>query len=403
MEISHIILAKEKGDVLTDFEIDFIVKNFTNGTISKEDMTKFLLLVFRKGLSVEETYALTRAMLKSGKIIDLSELGDTVDKHSTGGVSDSTTLIVVPIFALLGLECLKMSGGALGHTGGTADKIKVFEGLRNKFTTEQALKIIKEHGACFIVASDDLAPADRVIYNLRDEIGAINSIPLIASSIMSKKLACGAQTIVLDVKYGNGAIIKSKPEAEKLAQLMFKIGTLYGRKMCYLLGDMNQPLGQCVGNVMEVLEVIETLKFAPRTPLLEHSLAIVVKATATSGKMSEDEAYKTALELVTSGKALKKLKEIIKAQGGSLELFERKFAPDIIINSMSEGKITNISTERLGLNNRALSRYLNYKGFKILKRLGDNVKIGEPLVEIYSESIFKGYRDVFLNCFRIEK
>lgn len=384
MDFNHIISLKEQGKKLSYEQIKFMIDGFVSGNITKQDMGRFLVAIYKNSLCKKETYYLCDAMIAQSKNLDLSCLENTVDKHSTGGISDSTTLIVVPLFALLGYSCLKMSGGALAHTGGTADKIKIFKGLKNDLSLSQAIEIAKNCGGCFITQSDELALADKKIYSLRNEIDAVMNIPLIATSIMSKKIACGAQNIVLDVKFGNGALLKTKQEARKLGRLMKFLGECYGKNVAIVYGEMNQPLGKCVGDFMEVYEVIQTLKNAEKSPLLKHSIDIVSKIAKRQG---DRQFKKQCFNLVKEGKVLEKLKQIVSMQGGSVTLFSLDIKPwhDVVF-SKNEGTLTKIDCERLGNLDHEMKKVSGYLGFKILKRLGDTVEFNEPIFEVFFEN-----------------
>lgn len=384
MDFNEIISLKEQGKKLNSKQINFMIDGFVNGGINKEAMGRFLVAIYQNSLCKKESYYFCDSMIAQSKNLDLSCLENTVDKHSTGGVSDSTSLIVVPLFALLGYTCLKMSGGALAHTGGTADKIKVFKNLKNELSFSQAIEIAKKCGGCFVTQSEELAIADKKIYALRNEIDAVMSIPLIATSIISKKIACGAQNIVLDIKFGNGALLKTKQEAKKLGRLMKYLGECYGKNVSLIYGDMNQPLGKYVGDFMEVLEVIQTLKKAEKSPLLMHSIEIVAKVAC---KHNEKHQFKKhCYELVKNGKVLDKLKEIILMQGGDESLFS--FNYDIwheAIFAKNEGILTNIDCEGLGNFDHKMKSVDGYLGFKILKRLGERIEFNEPVFEVYFE------------------
>jgi pyrimidine-nucleoside phosphorylase len=382
MKIQDIIEKKQNKQRLTENEIAFVVSGFSSDEISKQEMTLFLRAVVKNDLDEKETFFLTKAMLASGEKYDLSTYKNTIDKHSTGGVSDNTTFIVVPLFALFGFTCIKMSGGALGHTGGTADKIKVFKGINNQLTKEEIDKVVSKTGACFITSSQHIAPADKKIYALRDEIGAMSN-SLIASSIMSKKLATGNKNLILDVKYGNGALVESKKQAKKLALLMKKIGEFYGVETSFVLGDMNQPLGQAIGNTAEVFEVLANLQTAQKTRLLKHSLRIVAHALAKPLKKNKSKIYKAAYEMVKNGKVLAKLKEIIIAQNGK---FFGNFIlkPVSFIEAEENKKIKKIDTKKLGLIDKELRQtHENYQGFQILVSKGQKVVKGQGLFQLY--------------------
>lgn len=389
MDVEEIIKKKEKGKRLSYAEIFFMIHGFVTDSIDKQNMSRFIVSIYNNSLNKTETCFLCDAMLKQSKVLDLSELGTTIDKHSTGGVSDSTTLIVVPLFALLGFKCLKMSGGALGHTGGTADKIRVFSGLNNELDQASALEITKMYGGCFVTSSKELALADKKIYALRNEIDCVMNIPLIASSIMSKKIACGADNIVLDVKYGNGALMKNKAEAIKLGKTMKFIGEYYGKKVSIVYGDMNQPLGQCIGNYMEVLEVINDLKSHKKSNLIVHSIKIVSKGVAKLVGKTQRDMEKELYLKIKNGEVLEKLKDIVRAQGGDLKLFKEPFPqPSKTIFSEKQGKLKFVDCENLGLLDHELSQNPNYLGLKLLKKLGEKVNLNEPIIEIYYSKDF---------------
>lgn len=381
--MSEIIAHHQNKITLTQSEIEFAVNSFVSGQTSEKEMTDFLLSVVEHDLNEEETFYLTKVMLKSGQVMDLSDFSDTIDKHSTGGVSDSTTLIVVPLFALFGYTCIKMSGGELGHTGGTADKMKVFHGLENSLTQEKTFEIAKKTGACFITSTADIASADKKIYALRDKINAM-SVGLIASSIMSKKLACGAKNLILDVKYGSGALLKTKRDALTLARLMTKIGNMHGVNTTYILGDMRQPLGQYIGDTLEVFEVLQNLKNAHMTRLLFHSLNIVATALSKKSGLSKEQVFSQAYEFVKNGKVLAKLKEIVSAQGGSFELISKKFMPAFVVKAKKNGIISGIQTKQLGFLDKQLKKTAkDYQGFKICVELKQKVALGDILFECF--------------------
>lgn len=402
MDFNQIISLKEQGKKLSFEQIRFMIDEFVGGSIAKQDMGRFLVAIYKNSLCKKESYYFCDAMIAQSKNLDLSGLENTVDKHSTGGISDSTTLIVVPLFALLGFTCLKMSGGALAHTGGTADKIRVFKDLKNDLSLTQAIEIAKTCGGCFITQSDELALADKKIYSLRNEIDAVMNIPLIATSIMSKKIACGAQNIVLDVKFGNGALLKTKQDARKLGKLMKYLGECYGKNVAIVYGDMNQPLGKCVGDFMEVIEVIQTLKSAEKSPLLKHSIDIVAKI---ANKPRERQFKKHCYELVKSGKVLEKLKQIVSMQGGSVNLFSLENEPwHEAILSKNEGILTKIDCEHLGYLDHDMKKVDGYLGFKILKRLGDKVEFNEPIFEMFFEKETDAFEfgEALLTCLEVE-
>lgn len=383
MNINQIIEKKKKGIVLGFEELSFVFNGFFKDEISKQDMTRFLNVFKASKYSFEETKTLTSIMISSGKTYDLSMFEKTIDKHSTGGVSDSTTFIVVPLFALFGFTSIKMSGARLGHTGGTADKILVFEGLKNNLNQQETFEIAKKVGACFVTSSEEIAPLDKKVYALRDEIGAM-SVGLIASSIMSKKIATANKNLVLDVKFGNGALLKTKKEAKTLAKTMQKIGNSFGVNTSYVLGQMNQPLGSCIGNFLETFEAVETLKQKHISPLLHHSLKLVATALHKSLKTTKRDVYKQAKQFVFSGAALSKLQEIVEAQGGNFKLKQPK--PSFVVLAEKQGKVRQVLTEKIGLLDKEFSSTKqNYFGFKILVRKGQKVLKNQPIFEVYFE------------------
>lgn len=389
MNIKEIILKHKNGVYLSEQEINFVCNGFVDNVITKAEMTDFLNAVVQNDLSEQETFFLTKAMLNSGQIMNLSQFNNTIDKHSTGGVSDSTSLIVVPLFSLFGFTCIKMSGGGLGHTGGTADKLHVFEGLKNSISQKQAFEIAKKTNACFMTATNEIAPADKKIYALRDEINAM-SVGLIASSIMSKKLACGAKNLILDVKFGNGALLNTKAQALKLARLMKKIGKTYGVNTTYILGDMNQPLGQYVGDKLEVFEIMEILTNAHMTRLLEHSLNIVATAISKKIHKSKKQIFDASYDLVKNGKVLNKLKEIVTSQGGKFDIFSKKPIENFVVKAQKSGIISKIQTKQLGFMDKKLKQTTkNYLGFKICVQLNQKVKKDDILFKCYFETDVK--------------
>lgn len=401
MNISQITQKKQQRQALTYDELFFVVDGFVKDEIGQQDMAKFLLAVVEFGMTEQETFDLTHIMWHSGQTFDLSQFENTIDKHSTGGVSDSTTLIVVPLFALLGYTCIKMSGAGLSHTGGTADKILAFIGFNNTLTFEQAKQVAQKAGGCFITSSTKIAPADKKIYALRDKINAM-SIPLIASSIMSKKLASGAKNLVLDVKYGNGAFMKNKAQAHALGRLMQKIGNHHGVQTTYILGDMNQPLGQFVGDVLEVWEVLELLKNPKPTRLLKHSIDLVALPLSKTKNISFEHAWKMCYDLIESGQVLQKLRQIVALQGGSFDLANKTFKPSHVVCAPKSGTVGTINTKQLGLLDKQFKTLEGYLGFCILAEKGQSVTKGQPIFELYfdTENI-ENIKKQFINTIRI--
>lgn len=403
MNAKQIILKKINKKSLTSDEINFLIQNFLVGKISEKEMTDFLKAVYQNGMNEKETINFTQSMTNSGKIIEYKNKKFIyADKHSTGGISDSITLIIAPIIACAGLKFFKMSGKKLGFTGGTIDKLECFKGYNTNISIKDAEKLINKNGAVLMSQTEELAPADKYIYQLRDKTNTIMSIPLIASSIMSKKLAFKNDVLVLDVKCGNGAFIKNLKDAKKLAKLMVKIGNNSGKKTSAIISDMNQPLGNYIGSLLETIEAINVLK-GESSRLSELSLFLASKIIELSKNISFVEAEKLAKKILISGKALNKFKKIIKAQGGSLELFSEKktneiLANPIILKSQKEGFISEFELEKLGFMVREYCDAGNY-GIKVLVNLGDYVNKNSPVIELYG----KKTKLDFVSCLHYSK
>ncbi len=318
MNMVDLITKKRDGKELSEKEIREIIKGYTTGKIADYQMSALLMVFYFQGLTNEEIFALTDAMMHSGAVLDLSDIpGVKVDKHSSGGVGDKISLIIGPIVAAAGVKVAKMSGRGLGFTGGTIDKLHAIKGFRTDLTTDEFKKIVTDVGVCITGQTEDIAKADKLLYALRDVTGTVDVMGLIASSIMSKKLAMGSDAILLDVKYGKGALMKDKEEAKKLADLMVQIGENAGKKMQAVLSDMNQPLGNQVGNANEVIEAIETLKGKGPKDLMDLAVDISAKMICL-GEISktEEEAMEVAKKLIENGEAIDKFREFVTAQGG---------------------------------------------------------------------------------------
>jgi pyrimidine-nucleoside phosphorylase len=324
MHATDIITKKRDGGELSREEIEFFVQGYAQGHIPDYQAASWLMAIFLRGMSDRETLDLTMAMAHSGDMLDLSDIVPiTVDKHSTGGVGDKVSLIVVPLVAACGLPVAKMTGRGLGFTGGTVDKLESIPGYRTDLSDAEFRAQIAEIGVVLTGQSADLAPADRRLYALRDVTGTINSIPLIVSSIMSKKIAAGADAIVLDVKVGHGAFMKTLEDAEQLAEEMVRLGTQAGRRVVALISDMNQPLGWAVGNALEVKEAISTLHEGGPADLREHCLVVASEMLVLSGKATDtSDALTLALETLSSGAAWQKFEELVEAQGGDVRAIE---------------------------------------------------------------------------------
>lgn len=324
MRTVDIIQKKKNGEVLSQQEIDFLVQGYTKGKIPDYQMSAFLMAVYFKGMNKEEIADLTMSFVNSGDKVDLSPIhGIKVDKHSTGGVGDKISLIVIPLVASVGIPVAKMSGRGLGHTGGTIDKLESIEGFKTDLTSEEFISNVNTHKMAIVGQSANLTPADKKIYALRDVTATVDSIPLIASSIMSKKIASGSDAIVLDVKIGSGAFMKSLDEAKELGRTMVDIGKSLNRNTIAVITDMNQPLGHEVGNANEIKEAIDVLKGKGAEDETTVALTIASYMTVLGGAFTDnDTAYKELQMIIKSGKAVEKLKELIKIQGGNPEVVD---------------------------------------------------------------------------------
>ncbi|MFB3776739.1 MAG: thymidine phosphorylase [Bryobacteraceae bacterium] len=355
MRTVDLIQRKRDGEELGPEEITSLVEGYTAGQVPDYQMSAFLMAVFFKGMSDREVSALTDCMLRSGGKIDLSGVpGTKVDKHSTGGVGDKTSLIVAPLAASAGVVVPMISGRALGHTGGTLDKLESIPGFRTDISIEEATEQLKTRGICFMGQSEELAPADGKLYALRDVTGTVPSIPLIASSIMSKKLAAGLDGLVLDVKVGSGAFMKKQVDARRLAQLMVAIGRRMDKRVQALITDMNQPLGYAVGNALEVMEASQTLQNVGPTDLTRLSLELAARMIYL-GKVTKtlEEARELAQRKLLDGSGYRKFKEAIEAQGGNPQVLDRfELLPNATgareITSPRSGFVSAINAEDIG-------------------------------------------------------
>lgn len=391
---------KRDGKVLTKEEIHRFIDDYTAGRIADYQAAAWLMAVYLRGMTAEETTELTMAMARSGDIVDLSSIpGVKVDKHSTGGIADTTTLIVAPLVAAAGVPVAKMSGRSLGFTGGTADKLEAIPGFRIELPEDQFLQQVRRIGLSLITQSGDIAPADKLLYSLRDATGTVESIPLIASSIMSKKIASGADAIVLDVKYGDGAFMKTKEDARKLARMMVDIGRLAHKPTRAVITSMEAPLGTAIGNSLEVDEAVDALSGRGGRRLMEVVRAIGAQMLLVGGKAgSEGEGEQIIDDLVASGKGLAKFKEFVKAQGGSASWIGKRpltKAPQMFTAVCTdEGYITEIHGRALGEIAMAMGAGRARKedpidpmvGIRLFKELGDFVKAGEPLFTLYGKA-----------------
>lgn len=399
MRAVDIIVKKRDKQELTAQEIQFFIQGFTNGDIPDYQASAFAMAVLLNGMTPRETTDLTLAMVHSGQVLDLSDIVDiAVDKHSSGGVGDKTSIAVMPMVAACGLPVGKMSGRGLGFSGGTLDKLESIPGYRVDLSTEEFKKQLKEKGIVLTGQSLDLAPADGKLYALRDVTGTVPSIPLIASSIMSKKIAAGAQAIVLDVKVGLGAFMQTLEEARQLADLMVEIGKLAGRKTVALLSDMNQPLGAAVGNALEVIEAVETLRGGGPADFREHCLHVAARLLLLGQRAgSLDEARSLAERSIQDGSALEKLRTLVEAQGGDasyvddISKFARAkytetiYAPRGGFLSQVHARIIGEAAVTLGAGRAKKGDPIDHAvGFIILKKVGDSIETGDALFEIYA-------------------
>lgn len=398
MRMYDLILKKRQGNTLTKEEIQWMIREYTDGKIPDYQMSAMMMAVCFQGLDKEETYELTMAMAQSGEMLDLSGIeGVKVDKHSTGGVGDKTSLALTPIVASLGIPVAKMSGRGLGHTGGTIDKLESIPGFSTQLTDEQFEEQVNSIGVSIMGQTKDLAPADKLLYALRDVTATVDQISLIASSIMSKKLAAGADAILLDVKTGSGAFMKEESEAVKLAQEMVDIGKSAGRKMTAVITNMDEPLGMAVGNILEVKEAIDTLKGnGPKdfTELVETLASHMLILGGIAEKF--DEALSMVRGAVRDGKALDKFKQFVSAQGGDTryidhpELFEQAHIVEEI-RSEQDGFVERINAQEIGICSLILGGGRETKdsqidpavGLVFSKKVADPVKKGDLLATIY--------------------
>ncbi len=404
MRMYDLITKKKAGELLSKEEITYIVNGFTDGTIPDYQMSAFLMAVCLKGMNLQETIDLTMAMVHSGDVLDLSPIeGKKADKHSTGGVGDKTSLIVGPMVAALGVPVAKMSGRGLGHTGGTIDKLESFPGFSVALSEQEFFDNVNRMKLAIIGQTANLAPADKKIYALRDVTATVNNYSLIASSIMSKKIAAGSDVIVLDVKVGSGAFMKTMEEAEELAKVMVQIGTGVGKETYAVLSDMGQPLGNYVGNALEVKEAIATLSGEGPEDLLEASISLATYMLLGAGRTSSvEEAEKLLRTVIADGSALKKLAEFVEAQGGDAsyvwnpEKFPRtEFVEEMV--SPEEGYVSEILTDEIGMASLILGggretkeSVIDYSvGVKIRKKVGDYVRKGESLARLYANDVAK--------------
>lgn len=417
MRMYDVILKKRQGIELTDSELQWLIHGYVAGDIPDYQMSAFLMAVIFKGMTPKELGAFTMAMAHSGDIVDLSAIkGIKVDKHSTGGVGDKTTLVIASLVAACGGVVAKMSGRGLGHTGGTIDKMESIPGLRTELSEEEFRNQVNNIGVAVIGQSSNIAPADKKIYALRDVTATVDSIPLIASSIMSKKLASGADAILLDVKVGSGAFMKTIDDARLLAQAMVDIGNANGRIVKAVITDMDRPLGQAIGNALEIAEVIQTLKGRGPQDLTHECLVMATHLLVMSEKGDYDNCYSMVQTALQNGAGLAKLRELIVAQGGKGQVVDdtsllgsARFTYDI--RASKAGYIAHMNTEDCGIASVMLGAGRIVKdgpidmtaGIVMHKKTGDAVVTGDVLATLYAndESLFEGAEKAYVQALTI--
>lgn len=390
--ILDIINKKRLGEELSYKEIDYFFNGYLQGKVADYQMASLLMAICINGMTDEEIFSLTKIFIDSGDTLDFSDIpGIKVDKHSTGGIGDKTTLIIAPIVASLGIPVIKMSGRGLGYTGGTIDKLESIPGYRINLKDEEIVKQVHDINLVITGQTADLVPMDKVIYALRDVTATVSSIPLIASSIMSKKIAGGADKILIDIKVGNGALLQTKEEAKKLSELMIKIGEVYNREVKCIISDMNVPLGKCIGNSLEVLEAIDVLKGRETdNNLVDLCYELAANMISMSKEISYKEAEKLVRDSIYSGKAYRKFLEMVEYQKGNIDgvrLSENTHK----IKAFKSGKITDINALELGKLSLSLGAgkvkikdKIDYTvGIKLNKLVGDVVEKGDVLATLY--------------------
>ena len=419
MRIYDIIDKKRHGLKLSRAEIEFVISSYMKNETADYQVASLLMAICINSMDEEETSDLTRAMIESGEVLDLSCLGEhTVDKHSTGGIGDKTTLIVAPIVASLGCTVAKMSGRGLGFTGGTVDKLESIDGFKTELEPNEFLDMAREAGLVVVGQGANLVPADKKLYALRDVTATIESIPLIASSIMSKKIASGSKSIVLDVKVGSGAFMKTVEGAKALAQAMIKIGKSFDRRVTCVISDMNVPLGYAVGNSVELWEAIEVLSGRGEYNLYQLCLTVSSSMVSSCLNIDYNEAKARVIDAILSGKALAKFYEWIEKQGGdvskiqpSSKLLSAKFKKEIV--SYSDGYISSLDAQKIGVASMSLGagrvrkedKIDHLAGIILNKSYGDYIKRGEVIATMYAsnESLFDDASKTFTEAISLSE
>lgn len=403
MIIENIIKKKINKEELKYDEIDYIINGFINERISEEEMTTFLQCICKYSMTDDEIYYMTDVMVKSGNILDLSNVkGIKVDKHSTGGVGDKTTLVIGPILACNDVIFPKMSGKSLGHTGGTIDKLLSIPGFNVNLNQKELIDSLNKVGMCVISQSDDIVPADKKIYSLRDKTNTTMSIPLIASSIMSKKIACSSDKILIDVKVGKGALVKHINEAIELAKVLCKIGKRYNREIICIITNMDNPLGNMVGNSLEIKEVIEILNNRGNRKLRELCIYLSSYLLSIAKRIDINVAKELVTQSIVSGRAYNKFLEFINNQGGNISGLT--YSNNVIeVKSNKEGYITSIDAFYVGniVNKMAKKEIYDYSiGVEFIKHVGSYVYVGEVIAKVYANEL---YSNDLINAFTIEE
>ena len=419
MRMYDLIKKKREGLALSEEEIKFFIEGYVKGDIPDYQASAFLMAVYFKGMNMEETRALTFAVRDSGATLDLKAVdGLRVDKHSTGGVGDKTSLVVAPIVASLGVKVAKMSGRGLGHTGGTIDKLEAIPGFKTDLSEEEFLDVVNKVGIAIVGQSKELAPADKKLYALRDVTATVDCLPLIVSSIMGKKLAADDDCIVLDVKTGSGAFAKTVEESVTLAKAMVDIGKSAGKKMLALITDMDRPLGINIGNSLEVIEAIETLNGRGPEDFTEVCIILATSMLYLAEKGSLEECERMVKGAIEDGSALETLAKMVEAQGGDKRVI---YNPDLFkkapyakeVRANKSGYVVSVDTEGYGIASLMLGAGRNTKeeeidhsaGIKLVKKTGDKVKEGDVLAIMYTseEYRFKGAMEKFISSTTIDK
>lgn len=394
MNIGQVLRKKREGAALSDEEIEFFIRGVTDGSVADYQAAAFLMAVAINGMNERETLALTLAMRDSGAQLDLSDIENSCDKHSTGGVGDTTTLIVAPIVAACGLKVAKISGRGLGHTGGTVDKLEAVKGVSLNVTPQRFKEIVKREGLCVIEQTGGLVPADKKLYALRDVTETVDSLPLIVSSVMSKKLAAGAQNIVLDVKCGSGAFMKNLDDAEKLASAMVRIGKAAGRGVCALITDMDRPLSGSVGNALEVEEAIEVLKGERGGKLREVSLELSARLIRLASGADIAQCRQRAERALNSGEAYSRLLAMLTALGAEQPLTLARASAVKELKAPRGGFVRSVNAEKLGhaclllgAGRQKKEDVIDYgAGIRLKAECGDRVQSGDALMSVYAAS-----------------